>query len=61
MGLPRITYTFRPSAILNQTLQAFGITKPHTTAYHPQGDGMVDRLNRSTYSSAPTGICDKGN
>ena len=35
------------STILHQTLQAFGITKSHTTAYHPQGDGMVERLNRS--------------
>ena len=51
MGLPRIIHSDQgrnfESAILNQTLQAFGITKSHTTAYHPQGDGMVERLNRS--------------
>lgn len=35
------------SAILRQTLDAFGVTKSHTTAYHPQGDGMVERFNRS--------------
>ena len=35
------------SAILAQTQEAFGITKSRTTAYHPQGDGMVERFNRS--------------
>ena len=35
------------SAILSQTLQAFGVQKSRTTAYHPQGDGMVERFNRS--------------
>ena len=29
--------------ILKETLQAFGIAKSHTTAYHSQGDGMVER------------------
>ena len=31
------------SSLLQQTLDAFGITKSQTTAYHPQGDGMVER------------------
>ena len=35
------------STILAQTLQAFGVQKSRTTAYHPQGDGMVERFNRS--------------
>ena len=51
MGLPRIIHSDQgrnfESTILHQTLQAFGITKSHTTAYHPQGDGMVEHLNRS--------------
>ena len=30
-----------------QTLEAFEIKKSHTTAYHPEGDVMVERLNKS--------------
>ena len=33
--------------MLKQTLDAFGIQKSHTTAYHPQGDRLVERFNRS--------------
>ena len=33
--------------IFQQTLEAFEIDKRHTTAYHPQCDGMVERVNRS--------------
>ena len=32
---------------MKQTLDAFGIDKSCTTAYHPQGDGLVERFNRS--------------
>ena len=35
------------STILRHTLDAFGITKSHTTAYHPAGDGLVEHFNRS--------------
>jgi len=35
------------SSILRQTLEAFGINKSRTTAYHPKGDGMVKRFNRT--------------
>ena len=33
--------------ILKQTLDAFGISKSHTTAYHPEGDGLVEQFNRT--------------
>lgn len=32
---------------MKQTLEAFGVHKSRTTAYHPQGDGMVERFNQS--------------
>ena len=35
------------STLLRQTLEAFGVSKSRTTAYHPQGDGLVERFNRS--------------
>ena len=35
------------STVLAQALEAFGVKKSRTTAYHPQGDGMVERFNRS--------------
>ena len=50
-GVPDILHSDQgrnfESAILRQTLDAFGVTKSRTTAYHPQGDGMVERFNRS--------------
>ena len=51
MGLQSIVHSDQDknfeSTILKQTLDAFGVIKSHTTAYHPQGDGMVERLNWS--------------
>ena len=45
MGLPRIIHSDQgrnfPSVVLHQTLQDLGVTKPHTSTYHPQGYGMV--------------------
>ena len=58
-GLPRIIHSDEGCnfyAILHQTVQAFGVTKTHTSAYHPQGDGMFEQLN----SSDATCVCDKG-
>ena len=34
-------------AHFEETLETFGTKKTHTTPYHPQGDGMVERFNRS--------------
>ena len=51
MGMPDIIHSDQgrnfESALLKQSLDAFGISKSHTTAYHPEGDGMVERFNRS--------------
>lgn len=51
VGLPDILHSDQgrnfESSILKQTLVAFGVEKSHTTAYHPQCDGMVERFNRS--------------
>ena len=50
-GIPDILHSDQgrnfESTILCQTLEAFGVTKSHTTAYHPAGDGLVERFNRS--------------
>ena len=51
LGLPEIVHSDQgrnfESAILCQMLEAFGVSKTHTTAYHPQGDGMVEIFNQS--------------
>lgn len=50
-GLPDILHSDQgrsfEGTVLRQTLAAFGVEKSHMTAYHPQGDGMVERLHRS--------------
>ena len=50
-GIPDIVHSDQgqnfESTIYRQTLEAFGIKKSHTSAYHPEGDGMVECLNRS--------------
>ena len=51
MGIPQIVHSNQgqnfKSTVLKQTLDVFGIQKSHTTAYHPQGDGLVERFNCS--------------
>ena len=50
-GIPDILHSDQgrnfESTILRQTLGAFGVAKTRTTAYHPAGDGLVERFNRS--------------
>ena len=50
-GIPRYLHSDQganfESTMLQKTCEAFGIHKTHTTAYHPQGDGLVERANRS--------------
>ena len=36
--------------MLKKTLDAFGIVKTHTTAYHSQGNGLVERFNHFSLS-----------
>ena len=35
------------SHVLHDLCAAFGVKKSHTTPYHPMGDGLVERMNRS--------------
>ncbi|KAL5491899.1 hypothetical protein EMCRGX_G017268 [Ephydatia muelleri] len=50
-GIPEILHSDQgrnfESTILKKTCAAFGIVKSRTTSYHPQGDGMMERLNRT--------------
>ena len=50
-GIPEIIHSDQganfESTIIGQTLEAFGVKKSHTTPYHPEGDGMVERFNRT--------------
>ena len=50
-GMPEVLHSDQgknfESTLLQQTLATFGIHKSRTTAYHPEGDGMVERFNRS--------------
>ena len=35
------------SQVMAEVSRLFGVTKTHTTSYHPRGDGMVERGNRT--------------
>ncbi len=62
-GLPDILHSDQgrkfESTVLQKTLEAFGIMKTRTSAYHPQCDGMVERLNRSLLQLLRTYYVDK--
>ena len=51
LGIPEVLHSDQgrnfESLILRKTLKAFGTNKSHATAYHPQGDCLVERFNRS--------------
>ena len=44
------------STIFCQSLAAFEVKKLRTTAYHSQGDGMVEHFNRTLFA-APSSLC----
>ena len=50
-GVPRELLSDRGAAFLSSLLrevcQIMGLRKVNTTAYHPQGDGLVERFNRT--------------
>ena len=45
-GIPDVIHSDQGSLLFREMLTAFGIVKSRTTAYHPQGDGIVERFNR---------------
>ena len=51
LGLPQIVHSDQGKnfeiTVLKQILEAFSINKSGMTAYHPQGDGLVEHFNRS--------------
>ena len=49
-GVPRQLLSDRGSSFLTKIMVVYkvlGTHKVNTTAYHPQGDGLVERMNRS--------------
>ena len=50
-GIPDVLHSDQgksfESTILRHTLDGFGEAKSHITAYHPAGDGLVERFNSS--------------
>uniref|UniRef100_A0A5S6PZG1 RNA-directed DNA polymerase n=2 Tax=Trichuris muris TaxID=70415 RepID=A0A5S6PZG1_TRIMR len=50
-GFPKVVHSDQgpnfESTIIKEVLQAFGVKKTRTTSYHPQGNGLVERGNRT--------------
>ncbi|KFD44891.1 hypothetical protein M513_14232 [Trichuris suis] len=65
MGIPDILHTDQganfESNLLRSVLKAFGVQKTRTSAYHPQGDGLVERANQSTLQMLRTYVDSEAN
>ena len=48
------------SQILGDLCKAFKVTKSHTTPYQPQGNGLVERMNRSVLNLSCTFVQQEG-
>ena len=48
------------SHILSELCKAFKISKPHTTPYHPMGDGLVERMSRTLLNLLLTSARNEG-
>ena len=46
------------SSLLHEVCRSLGIHKTRTTAYHPQGDGLVERFNRTLLNMLATTVED---
>ena len=46
-GIPEQLHLDIESILLKEVSKLLDINKTHTTPYHPQGDGLVERLNRT--------------
>ena len=50
LGVPKFLHSDQrrnfESLVVSNLCDFFGIKKTHTTPYHPQGDGLVERSNR---------------
>uniref|UniRef100_A0A5S6Q5D8 Integrase catalytic domain-containing protein n=1 Tax=Trichuris muris TaxID=70415 RepID=A0A5S6Q5D8_TRIMR len=50
-GFPEVVHSDQgpnfESAMMKNGLEAFGVKKTRTTSYHPQGNGLVERTNRT--------------
>lgn len=44
------------SQVMKQVCEILHINKTHTTPYHPQGDGLVERLNRTIQGMLATAV-----
>ncbi len=53
-GVPKVILSDQgknfESSVISEFCQIMGIDKRHTTAYHPQCDGLVERLNRTLWN-----------